>query len=247
MSEHGRLISFVGAMGSGKTEQLISLYEELLERGVNVGVFKPETVRSGEEGNFVYSRSGKKAPATTVTCLDEMAAVADDMLLEVILIDEIQFFEEEEADIILDGIAMSGATVYVFGLDVDSENQTFGMIGEIMAKSDDVFKLKTDCVQCGNPARISSYEGEKQGVVKPGDLGEYQPLCRACFYGYSPVEADVERIETIMIVGEDFTFTFDIEVDKLPLIGFSIADLHAQEITMQDALTILTKLRELKE
>src|SRR5690606_38805992 len=72
----------------------------------------------------------------------------------------------------------------VFGLDVTSDDVTFGLVGDILTHADEVVKLKAKCSRCGNEARISHYKGnkEKSNNVKVGDLDVYEPLCRECFY-----------------------------------------------------------------
>lgn len=225
-SNIGRLVAYVGAMGSGKTKKLIELYEEMLAEGLRVKVFKPSTSREGEEDEFVYARNGKKAPATVIDYLDEIPFIAEEEQLQAILIDEIQFFEDDESEKLLEGMAMAGLEVYVFGLDVDSDNNTFGNIGNILAHADEVYKLHTSCVKCGEEARISKYmKGEKDSVIQPGDLDDYLPHCRACYYGWADKLKKTQDIVGITLSGEGFYFACNLNRGQIEQAGYSLEDI----------------------
>lgn len=178
----GALNTIVGPMGSGKTERLIEVYERLLAEGKEVKIFKP-TKDTRTESFIVQSRNGKTAPAIPVVTIKGMYGQGI-AFQNAILIDEIQFFEQEDLVESLLILCLLGLDVYCFGLDVTSEGKTFGQVGHLLAMSDGVDKLQCGCTRCGQPARISSYQGaaDKTGDVKVGDLDDYSPLCKECFY-----------------------------------------------------------------
>ncbi|ALA07150.1 putative tydmidine kinase [Brevibacillus phage SecTim467] len=246
MENAGRLIAYVGAMGSGKTKKLIELYEEMKADGMRVAIFKPFISRGGEDDEFVYARNGKKAPAITIECLYEIPAIVDKEQLQSVLIDEIQFFEAEDSEKmlevtdVLEALAMAGLEVYVYGLDVDSDNMTFGNIGNILAHADEVHKLQTYCVKCGEEARVSKYmKGMKDSVIQTGDLGDYQPHCRSCYYDWEDRLKEIENTATISLDGGNFHFSIQVSREKLDELGLNTGSISDKLQTVDDVLKLL--------
>ena len=192
----GKLTAVVGPMGSGKTKKLIDTYTSLTEQGLTVSVFKPQLDTRGQI-NAVYSRDGRTLPAEPVQSLEEVIEITYDFPCDVVLIDEIQFFGYGAYEA-LEELILADIDVYVFGLDITSENETFGEMGNILAHADEVIKLTTSCKKCGKPARISHYKGnDKNATIKIGDLDSYEPLCRYCYNEEmeQKFEAGVENIQ----------------------------------------------------
>lgn len=242
----GRLVVTVGAMGSGKTKKLIDLYEEMVGDGIKAAIFKPFIAREGEDDEFVHARDGRKAPAIAIDYLDEIPLIADSERLQAILVDETQFFDEDEDGFrVLEGLAMGGLEVYVFGLDVDSENNTFGYIGDILAHADEVHKLRTACVKCGEEARISKFVGEsKEGVVQVGDLDDYAPHCRSCYHGWKERLEQLNKTARITVGRNDFLFTCDIEIDRITEMGYDLETLGEKLQTVDEILEFISKLKK---
>lgn len=217
----GKLVAYVGAMGAGKTKKLIELFEEMSGEGMKVKVFKPFIGREDEDDDKVYARNGKTAPATMVDYLMEVAEIAQEEELDAILIDEIQFFEDDEPEKILEGMAMAGLEVYVFGLDVTSENETFGAVGDILAHADEVHKLHATCYVCGEDARISKFmKGEKTEDIQVGDLGDYEPHCRSCYYGFEDHLRKLANTAIVTLSGKGFYFSAELDKQKLLEAGY---------------------------
>ena len=74
--------------------------------------------------------------------------------VDVICIDEAQFFDEEIANV-CDELAFRGIRVIVAGLDMDYLGNPFGQMPNLLAKADYVTKLHAICQQCGNMANYS--------------------------------------------------------------------------------------------
>lgn len=244
----GRVVGYFGPMGSGKTKQLISLYKEMVEEGLKVQIFKPFLAREGEQDAYVHARNGEKAPATVIDYMDEIPAIAEQLQLDAVLIDEIQFFDDEYPEMIVDGMAMAGVEVYLFGLDVTSENETFGVVGELMAHADQVEKLHAPCVKCGEPARISKFVGEaKEGVIQVGDLDEYQPHCRSCYYGWEEHKDSLYTHANITLGGSDFQFTGQFELARMAELGYSPETIIQELDTMEKIIDFILKMKGVKE
>ncbi|MEK3702695.1 hypothetical protein MKY87_01105 [Paenibacillus sp. FSL R7-0198] len=242
----GRLIAFVGSVRSGKTKKLIDLYEEMMGDGVKVAVFKPFISSEREGDEFVRSREGDKAPARAVKYLSEIPAIVESERLEAILVDETQLFnQEEDGFIILEGLAMGGLEVYLFGLDVDSENNTFRYIGDILAHADEVHKLRTSCIKCGEEARVSKFVGiVKSDVIPNGEPDDYAPYCRFCYHGWNDRLEELRKTAQITVGGDGFFFTCDIEIERIMEIGYDIETLEDNLRTVDKILEFISKLKK---
>lgn len=103
-----------------------------------------------------------------------------DLPVDVVLIDEIQFFDRGIVQAI-ERLIASGIDVVAAGLDMDRFGRPFGAVPHLMAIADDVRKFHAVCVDCGQDAWIShgTFESEEEIVV--GESEKYVPLCRACY------------------------------------------------------------------
>ncbi|XP_042751765.1 pentatricopeptide repeat-containing protein At4g16470 isoform X2 [Lactuca sativa] len=96
--------------------------------------------------------------------------------LEVIGIDEAQFFEDLY-DFCIKAADHDGKTVIVAGLDGDYLRRSFGVL-DIIPIADTVTKLKARCEVCGKPAffTLRKTEETEREVVAGADV--YMPVCR---------------------------------------------------------------------
>lgn len=247
----GELTTVVGVMGSGKSEKLIEMYYELKEKGINVGVFKP--IIDTRTTNLVMSRNGKSIPAIAIKDINDIYTFEIDYL-DVILIDEAQFFNQDDVVDALLSLTLLGIDVYVFGLDLTSEGKTFGKMGDIMAASHEVIKLTRKCNRCENDARISHYNGnDKTQDIRIGDLGEYEPLCLQCFALATMdkpfnEQSENETIYHFLIGGDSVGFKLDLYVPKSDLEKAGYAYEDVMDInSLEGAENLLIDLEMLKE
>lgn len=220
----GILEVYVGAMSSGKTKKLVEMFNQLTHDGVKVKVFKPMKDTRNDDG-VVVARNGLVAPATSVDSIDDIYSNGGEMA-QVVLIDEIQFFNDEDTMDSLIALCLMGIDVYCFGLDLTSEGQVFGRMGEILAHADKIHKLYCDCVRCKAPARMTYFKGEnKTGEVQVGDLDVYEPLCRSCYFIKEWEEsihseiADDDPLYHFQISGTDSEFFMELLIPKSKLEG----------------------------
>jgi len=231
MMESGKLYAYVGTMGAGKSKKLCSLYHKLIDEGKHVIAFKHtnDVMRGGHEDKIV-SRNGDSVPAVAISSLADTIIYETEKLYDAILIDEIQFFDDDHTLETIEGMLISGIDVYVFGLDVTSEFKTFGLMGHILARADEVKKLKTRCHKCGAPARVSAYIGvdKKSDDVKIGDLGEYVPMCRMCYLEENediPVDGESGKEDPFYetsLVGNTFGVNIGVYESELKAAGYTI-------------------------
>ena len=183
MKQSGWVELICGSMFSGKSEELIRRIKRATYGNLSVRVFKPaidnryheESVVS-HNGNSILARPVEKAT-------DILDHITDD--IDVIGIDEIQFFDEAIVSIV-DQLADLGHRVIVAGLDTDFRGEPFGVMPELMAMSEMVTKLNAICPRCGSPASRTQrlIDGEPASYDDPiilvGASESYEPRCRHC-------------------------------------------------------------------
>ena len=178
MARRGRIEVICGSMFSGKTEELIRRLKRANFARQKVEIFKPviDTRYSEEE---VVSHDSNHILSTPIESSASILLLATDV--DVVGIDEAQFFDEGIVEV-CDELARRGTRVIVAGLDMDFKCTPFGPMPALMAIADEVTKVHAICVKCGNLAYVSHRKvaGEKQVLL--GEMTEYEPLCRECYY-----------------------------------------------------------------
>ena len=166
-----------GSMFSGKTEELIRRIKRAEIAQQKVGIFKPKIEKRYSEKNIV-SHDAKSIPSIPVTEAKEILEHSNN--IEVIGIDEAQFFENDLPEI-CNILANSGKRVIIAALDMDFNGQPFGPVPALMAIAEYVTKVHAICIRCGNLANYSHRLSAKQKLVVLGEKDVYEPLCRDCY------------------------------------------------------------------
>jgi len=166
-----------GSMFSGKTEELIRRLKRAEYAKLKVEIFKPMIdTRYSEED--VVSHDENTIRSTPVESSGNILLLSGNV--DVIGIDEAQFFDENLADV-CNQLANNGTRVVVAGLDMDFRGKPFGPIPGLMAEAEYVTKVHAICMQCGNLAQFSLRITKIDKLVLLGEKDEYEPLCRVCF------------------------------------------------------------------
>ena len=168
----------VGSMFSGKTEELIRRLKRATLAGQKVKIFK-HALDTRYSQNEVVSHDDKSLDSIPVSSAREIIAHISG--INVIGIDEGQFFGQELTEV-CNFLANSGVRVIVAGLDMDYQGKPFGSIPGLMAVAEYVSKLHAICVRCGNLANYSHRKINVDDLVLLGELDEYEPLCRDCYF-----------------------------------------------------------------
>lgn len=138
-----------GSMFSGKTDELIRRLRRATIARQKVQVFKPAIdVRYAVEK--VTSHAGTDFDAIPVSCAADIRSRLDPEAT-VVAIDEAQFFDAEIVPVV-DDLAGRGLRVIVAGLDTDFRGEPFGPMPLLIAKAEQVEKLRAICMVCGEPA-----------------------------------------------------------------------------------------------
>lgn len=157
-----------GPMGCGKTEELIRRITRAKIAGKSVKVFYPAIdTRSSE--NCIQSRTGAIHSAIKVDNSIEILALLNDCD-EVIGIDELQFFDEEIADVVL-RIIKSGKKIIGSGLELDFKSDAFGSMPQLFCYADKVDKLTAVCMKCG-----SEFGTRTQRLIDGKPAHRFSPL-----------------------------------------------------------------------
>ncbi len=150
----GSLIVITGPMFSGKTTELIRHLERAMYAKKKAGVFKPSLDKRYDEKNIV-THNGLSYPAIVVpNNIDGIVEIYKKSLelnLDVICIDEAQFFPIELVDVI-EKLVEEDKIVVVAGLNLDFRGEPFETMKELLARADDIVHLKAVCTVCGMDA-----------------------------------------------------------------------------------------------
>jgi thymidine kinase len=184
----GKLEVICGSMFSGKTEELMLRLRRAEYAKKNVITIKHE-IDKRKSLACIVSHNGVQRKAIPIgTCENGLQALNKyvDETVDVIGIDEIQFFPVETIGII-QKMVDEGKRVVVAGLDLDFRREPFSIVPTLMALADEVVKLRAICVVCGNDANYTQrlINGIPAGYDDPTILvgGEecYEARCRQCY------------------------------------------------------------------
>lgn len=200
MKHSGWVEVICGSMFSGKSEELIRRVRRTQFAKQKIVVFKPQLDnRYAEEA--VVSHNGSSFNAIPISRSVDIFNYIDSAI-DVIAIDEIQFFDEDITKVVQQ-LADSGHRVIVAGLDQDFRGEPFGPMPDLMAIAELVTKLQAVCAVCGSPAsrtqrlindRPASYHDP---IILVGASEAYEPRCRHHHEVPKTPSALVETAETV--------------------------------------------------
>lgn len=168
-----------GSMFSGKTEELLRRIKRATFANQKIELFKPAIdVRYDEEE--VVSHDSNSMISTPVHNSAEILLYVNMEEVEVVGIDEVQFFDDGVVDI-CNKLANNGIRVIVAGLDMDYLGQPFACMPKLMAIAEYVTKTHAICVKCGDQAQFSHRLVANSQQVLLGEKDSYEPLCRHCY------------------------------------------------------------------
>ncbi|WP_066056847.1 thymidine kinase [Robertmurraya korlensis] len=181
MKHHGWVEVICGSMFSGKSEELIRRVRRAQFAKQNIAVFKPK-IDNRYSDEAVVSHNGTSFIARPIAHSTEIFQHIDPEV-DLIAIDEVQFFDEEVVKVI-QHLADSGHRVVVAGLDQDFRGEPFTVMPALMAIAELVTKLQAVCAVCGSPASRTQrlINGEPASYDDPiilvGASEAYEPRCR---------------------------------------------------------------------
>ncbi|MCH1430222.1 MAG: thymidine kinase [Chlamydiales bacterium] len=196
MKKVGSLEVVCGCMFSGKSEELLRRLKraELARQDV---VTVKHNIDDRRSVTCITSHDGTAREADIILEGEESLKFIEklaDQKVDVIGIDEVQFFPNEILDI-LEMLVESGKRIIVAGLDMDFRGEPFGIMPHLMAKADKVSKLQAVCLECGQPANFTQRlindlpAKYHDPIVMVGASECYEARCRQCFSIDRPLSA----------------------------------------------------------
>lgn len=183
---YGKLTVICGPMYAGKTTELLKriLWARNGESKA-VLVVKPAFDNRYSDTKIV-SHDGLSVDAMAVTSWYDVGSLADDA--EMVCFDEVQFFQEphfnsdyegERVDIIhvVRSLLNRGVDVVCSGLDMDWKGAPFPITADLVAMSDEVLKITTNCTTCGRPAGKTFKKVVNDETVELGATDLYEARC----------------------------------------------------------------------
>ena len=180
---HGYIEVVVGPMYSGKSEELIRRLKRAKIAKQKIIVFKPQ-IDDRYSKKDVVSHSGDSIDAIPINHASEIYDLIDEDV-QVVGIDEVQFFDNEIVDIAVE-LASKGVRVIAAGLDMDFKGEPFGPTPKLLAVAEFVDKIQAICSVCGQPATRSQrlIDGKparyNDPIIQVGAVESYEARCRKC-------------------------------------------------------------------
>jgi thymidine kinase len=186
-SHRGGWIEIIaGGMFSGKSEELIRRLRRSVIARQRVQVFKP-VIDDRFATDEVVSRDDRRLKATAVATSNELLSRVE-IGVQVVGIDEIQFFDAGIADVCMQ-LADAGIRVIAAGLDQDFMRRPFGPMPALLAVAEEVSKMHAVCVRCRGAAHYSQRVSGGSAQVEVGD-SSYEARCRGCYEAYAPKQEE---------------------------------------------------------
>jgi thymidine kinase len=177
----GKLNLIIGPMYSGKSTELIRIYNKY-KRNYKIITFNHK-IDNRYESNSVNTHNKESLSCISVDNLyDYENLISDVKNIDIVLIDESQFFEDLY-DFCIDIVENYNKIVYVFGLSGDSNRQIFGEILNLIPIADDIKFLKSICSKCKivKDAPFTMRITKNNQQISVGSTNEYMAVCRSCW------------------------------------------------------------------
>ncbi len=181
-----------GAMGCGKTMQLLQTAFNYADRGMKVCVIKSKT--DTKNGEKLLTRIGPERKTDfTFTKRDNIYNKIKKSYKNVncILVDEAQFLTKTQVDQLLQITVDFNIPVMAYGLRLNFRQDDSGFEGStrLLQIAHDIEELKTIC-ECGKKATMNARFLNDKLVTDGPDIliddghskVEYKALCPACYY-----------------------------------------------------------------
>ncbi len=183
-----------GAMGCGKTMQLLQVAFNYEERGHKVCVMKPAT--DTKNGTKLLTRIGPEREtdlcfSREIDLFEEISENFRDVAC--VLVDEAQFLTPKQVDQLMLVTIEFGIPVMAYGLRLNFRREGGGFEGatRLLQIAHDIEEIKTIC-ECGKKATLNSRWLDGKLVSSGPDILiddgtieiEYKAICPACYEKY---------------------------------------------------------------
>jgi len=182
--KQGTLEVICGPMFSGKSEELIRRLRRAQFAKLNVLTCKHHLDKRYMI-ECVTTHDGKKLEAEAVESVEEILQLGSQEKVDVIGIDEAQWFDNQIVSIVCQLID-AGKRIIIAGYELDFRGVPAGSMPTLMAIADNVTKLQAICAICGKDAHFTQriVDGKPAKYNDPlilvGGEESYQARCRDC-------------------------------------------------------------------
>tara|TARA_B100000902_G_C27292205_1_gene907801 strand:- start:1778 stop:2356 length:579 start_codon:yes stop_codon:yes gene_type:complete len=185
INDTGYLELILGPMWSGKTTELIKIYNKF--KYCNINVLAINYLHDTRYGNNTISTHDKNdIPCLMIKNLKEVSDIKNDILTQifteaqVILINEGQFFKDINEWVNI-SVNKYNKHIYICGLDGDYNRTCFDKFLELIPNCDKVKKYSAICSECKQRPAIFTHRiinNDNQELIG-NDI--YKPMCRKCY------------------------------------------------------------------
>lgn len=178
-----------GAMGCGKSRDLMKVWYNYNEKGKEIIVIKPGEDTKGDDK--VVSRDNSQLKTNYIVKQDDnifdiISRHIIDYNLDCILVDEAQFLQRHHIEELTDIVDVLEIPVICYGLKTDFQDKLFTGSEALFAYADKLEEMKTIC-ECGEGATrnvrfvngVPSFTGEQVAIDGEGNT-TYVSMCRKC-------------------------------------------------------------------
>ena len=178
-----------GAMGCGKTRDIIKVWYNYKEKNKEAIIIKPGIDTKGDD-KIVSRDNSEMKTDYIIKGSDNIYEIISKHIskynLDCILVDEAQFLEKHHVEELTDICDELNITVMCYGLRADFMDNLFPGSAALFAHADVIEEMKTIC-QCMDGAtrnvrfvnNIPVFEGE-QVAIDGEDKVTYESMCRSC-------------------------------------------------------------------
>ena len=175
----GTLDVIMGSMFAGKTEEIIRRIKRARIADKKVQVFKPKIDNRYSE-DAIVTHSGESVKCEVVKNSHELFMLVE-LDTELIIIDEVQFFDDELIHYIRAIKRHMGIDIVVSGLDMWASGEPIPLVGKLACIANNVLKLKAVCSETGEDAYISHRIIDAEGDVVIGGAESYVALSEEAY------------------------------------------------------------------
>lgn len=201
----------LGTMKSAKSANLILKGFLLDQQGKKVLTFKPEM--DSRDGEFVISRAlpHLKRPAIVIPTTDSGNTMSMKVWIEkpdVILLDELQFFTEQQVEKLAEISITYDVDIYAYGLMMSYNGRMFEPIRRAIESGFRIQTLDMSCDHCNNDAThhtlyldgVLQVDGESINVEDfKNKKQKYESVCYSCYHR----AIDVHEMEQVEIANRE--------------------------------------------
>ena len=183
------LTFYYGAMGCGKTSELLKSRYGKIEDGFKVVVIKPYVDKKG--GNYIVARDESKIKVDFIikekdNIYQEISKYLVNNNLDYVLVDEAQFFSKKHIDELSCVVDILGIEVICYGLKTDFLGELFEGSKRLLEIADNIKEIKRQC-SCGRKKTFNMRYINGEPVIHGEQLAidgvdaEYKAMCRYCY------------------------------------------------------------------